>query len=352
MAAQAAGATLACYPIAAKGPGGEALSIDVACLGEAFASRTLVLSSGLHGVEGYAGSAIQTAWLKSLTDAKADGPPPGVRIVLIHALNPYGLAWRRRVNENNVDLNRNFLLPGETYAGAPAEVRTLDGFINPGTPPDPPWLAWRYWPQAAFVIARYGMATLRAALTQGQYDFPDGLFFGGRAPEESTRIVRSHWMSWTGDAAFVLHLDLHTGLGPRGRCTLLSGGAPGQAQWLAAHFPGRHVEPSDTGINTAVRGGMGTALASMMAAAKRHYVFATIEFGTCAGVHALRALREENRAHRCPATTEALHERAKQRLMNCFSPAIVAWQTQVAAQGAALCAQALAVSTQEFARSH
>jgi hypothetical protein len=28
--------------------------------------------------------------------------------MLIHALNPFGFAWLRRVNEANVDLNRNF----------------------------------------------------------------------------------------------------------------------------------------------------------------------------------------------------------------------------------------------------
>ena len=30
-------------------------------------------------------------------------------IVLLHASNPYGFAWGRRVNEDNVDLNRNFV---------------------------------------------------------------------------------------------------------------------------------------------------------------------------------------------------------------------------------------------------
>ena len=32
----------------------------------------------------------------------------GLRVVLLHAINPWGFSWARRVTEDNVDLNRNF----------------------------------------------------------------------------------------------------------------------------------------------------------------------------------------------------------------------------------------------------
>lgn len=52
------------------------------------------------GVEGFANSAIQCELLARPT--RAD-----VTVVVVHAVNPSGMAWWRRQNENNVDLNRN-----------------------------------------------------------------------------------------------------------------------------------------------------------------------------------------------------------------------------------------------------
>ena len=95
--------------LAVKGPEGEELTIDIAWLGAENPRHVFIHSSGVHGVEAFAGSAIQIQWMqKSVTPVANDDA-----IVLVHALNPYGMAWLRRFNENNVDLNRNFREPGE-----------------------------------------------------------------------------------------------------------------------------------------------------------------------------------------------------------------------------------------------
>jgi predicted deacylase len=103
------------YPIDQVSPTGEELTIDVAIGGSLTSQRAVVISSGLHGVEGFLGSAIQLALLEKqrLTASFSSAN----KVVLIHALNPYGFAWRRRWNENNVDLNRNFLLSEEAFEG-------------------------------------------------------------------------------------------------------------------------------------------------------------------------------------------------------------------------------------------
>ena len=62
--------------------------------------------SGTHGVEGYCGSGIQIGFLKEGLFAEL---PDDMSVVLLHAMNPYGFSNDRRVNEDNVDLNRNFL---------------------------------------------------------------------------------------------------------------------------------------------------------------------------------------------------------------------------------------------------
>ena len=97
------------------GPLGEELAIDIAWLGAGRPRRVLLHSSGLHGVEGFAGSAIQLQLLDELPRLPEDGA-----VLIAHVLNPYGMAWLRRVNEHNVDLNRNFLAPDEAYVGAPS----------------------------------------------------------------------------------------------------------------------------------------------------------------------------------------------------------------------------------------
>ncbi len=90
----------------AKGPRGRPLFMDVACAGDRAAKRALMLISGTHGVEGYFGSGVQTGLLR---DGIAKRVPKGVKLIVLHALNPFGFAWDRRVNEDNADINRNFV---------------------------------------------------------------------------------------------------------------------------------------------------------------------------------------------------------------------------------------------------
>lgn len=111
-AARAAGFALEEHPIEQEGPRGEVLTIDVARKGPPRPRSVLAVSSGTHGVEGFFGSAVQLAWLESGAALPAEDAA-----LLIHAVNPFGFAWVRRVNEDNVDLNRNFLCAGQTYEG-------------------------------------------------------------------------------------------------------------------------------------------------------------------------------------------------------------------------------------------
>ena len=85
---------------------GKPLFLDTAVIGPRNAPRALLLMSATHGVEGYFGSGVQNGLLR---EGLAKRAPKDSQIVLLHALNPYGFAWDRRVNEDNVDINRNFV---------------------------------------------------------------------------------------------------------------------------------------------------------------------------------------------------------------------------------------------------
>src|SRR5262245_58107505 len=101
MTTRAGGATESLV-LDAKGPTGEDLTVDIACFGAAEPERVILHSSGLHGVEGFAGSAVQLQLLNELPAI-----PAKAALIITHVLNPFGMAWLRRANEENVDLNRN-----------------------------------------------------------------------------------------------------------------------------------------------------------------------------------------------------------------------------------------------------
>ena len=193
-----------------RGAQGEELAIDVASLGPDKAASVLLLISGTHGAEGFCGSGCQVNVLGD-DDFAAEAVRSGVRVVLLHALNPYGFSHLRRTNEDNVDLNRNFRdfsrpLPRNA---AYAEVH---GFMVPAT-----------WPPAAENEARIaayikerGERALQAAVSTGQCDFADGLFYGGVRPAWSNTILRNVLRDVAAGAGTLGWIDFHTGLGPRG----------------------------------------------------------------------------------------------------------------------------------------
>lgn len=339
-AAHAAGFTLEAHPIGGDGPDGAPLTVDVAIMpppeGGA-PKRTVILSSGLHGVEGFFGSAVQLAALTGGIGGEPLGPRPGVRQVLIHALNPYGFAWIRRVNEDNVDLNRNFLPPGEPYAGSPAAYRDLDPMLNP---PRPPSALDLFTLKAIGQILRRGFGALKDAVAGGQYDFHKGLFFGGDAPCALVELLDAHLPRWVGDAPDVLHVDFHTGLGASGTYALLvdrPADHPRLAQ-LSTCFGPDHLQPwAKGGVSYSIRGGLGTWCQRRLP--KVEYDVITAEFGTASALKVLKALRRENQAHHYG--NDEAQQRAKAALKAVFAPSSLEWRKLVMARGLAIVAQAL-----------
>jgi hypothetical protein len=314
---------LEAYSIGQTGPDGEDLAFDVALSGSGDPRKALLLSSGVHGVEGFFGSAVQLAFL----DSWSRQPSNSARCVLLHGLNPYGFAWLRRFNENNVDPNRNFLLENERYEGAPAGYSALDALLNPRRPPsrwDPFTL------KALGAIARYGIPALQQSIAAGQYRFPKGLFFGGSGPSRMHQILKQNLRRWVQGSNPVVHLDFHTGLGPMGTCKLLIDNTltENQRTWLTKWFGADSFEASDSSaIAYEARGGFGPWCAAESLVPD--YLFACAEFGTYSPLQVLSGLRAENQSHHWGAPEDASSVRAKQRLKELFCPASESWRSQV-----------------------
>ena len=81
-AAAAQGGALERVTHPARGPDGADLSMDIAWLGDRSASKVFVTFSGVHGVEGFFGSAVQVEWLRRGENRRL---PQDTAALLIHA---------------------------------------------------------------------------------------------------------------------------------------------------------------------------------------------------------------------------------------------------------------------------
>lgn len=88
--------------------------------------------SGTHGVEGFIGSEIQSELLDyfSIGSRRERNNPT---MIFVHGLNPYGMKHNRRVNENNVDLNRNARFDG-SFEDKHVLYENVKSAINPTYP--------------------------------------------------------------------------------------------------------------------------------------------------------------------------------------------------------------------------
>jgi hypothetical protein len=324
------------HPLAVAGPRGEELTVDVAVSPAERCERALVLSSGLHGVEGFFGSAVQLALLDRWKNHPESAP--ATRCVLLHALNPYGFAWLRRADENNVDPNRNFLFEGETYSGSPEGYARLNALLNSR------WAPSRWEPfllMALLTVARYGMPRLKQTVASGQYDFPQGLFYGGAEPSSAYRLLREHLDLWLGGSRQVVHLDFHTGLGRSAEYKLLLDYPPNDAQraFLSRWFGSESFEVGHADRTSYdARGGLGRWCVGRRP--EVDYLFATAEFGTYPPLTVFRALRAENQAHHWGRPDSRATAWAKGLLKEAFGPSSPVWREQVLSKSIALVEQA------------
>ncbi|TYZ66598.1 hypothetical protein PybrP1_001169, partial [[Pythium] brassicae (nom. inval.)] len=287
----------------------EDLTIDVALV-RGSSARAVVHISGTHGVEGFAGSGIQSALLQQLADDAASGAggtagaADAPTLVFVHALNPYGFAKLRRFNENNVDLNRNFLTPAEfeqRIAMDPNAFGYVD-MLEVLNPPGP--VTWTSLASTLYGAVRgeltHGKGSLKRAAVCGNYHFPRTIFFGGVEQQASGALLQ-RFLTEHLDVSKLEHIgliDVHTGLGAPGVDTLLlKQGADSDV--ARAVFHDATVAVSGEEDDAAAKGYDGAAgfLCNGIAWFMPPHVAKlclTQEFGTAPGVAVLKALVEEN----------------------------------------------------------
>lgn len=273
------------------GPQGEELAVDLALFGNRHAKRIMIVISGTHGVEAFAGSAAQAALMHNNIGQNL---PTNTALLLVHSLNPYGFAYLRRVNEDNVDVNRNFL---EQWC---QELDSPYGHLHPLLTP-------RHWlgperEQADSELLRLaltqGARTLQAAITLGQWSHPNGIFYGGTKPVWSNLVWRQIMESYVGEREAVALIDIHTGLGDYAvaevifRARFDNNGYARARRWYG---DGITSSEDDTSSSTKIAGNIHSALDRETRSARLTSV--TLEFGTLGPHDVLNALRADNWLH-------------------------------------------------------
>jgi hypothetical protein len=320
------------HPLA--GAHGETLTTDVVRIGPDDAARLLVLTSGVHGVELFAGAGCQVDWL--LTHA-GDALPRDTAVVLVHAINPWGASWLRRYTEDNVDLCRNFidhsvLPPSPAYAALHAAI-DLD-------PDDADAAARGDAMLADFAHAR-GNDALYNALMAGQYTVPHGMGFGGQAPTWSRKTIEAVLRKHAAGASEVCLVDYHTGLGPYsyGSLVALQQGADlarmreAFGPWVVA------VHESDAPEDFAPVTGHTTPGYERTLAHAR-VTAAVLEFGTGRPQRMLELLVRDQREWAAGAGRARLSA-VRRELLEFFYPADAAWQQSLVDQSRQVIERAL-----------
>jgi Protein of unknown function (DUF2817) len=338
-AAQGAGALVSRWALDRQGPDGIELSTDVAWLGSRSATSVIVTISATHGVEGFFGSATQIEWLRRV---KSAGLAADLAALHIHAINPYGFAWLRRTNETNVDINRNWVdftkpLPKNAqYEELSQDLCPADWSQATQAQTDARIAAWiqRQGPQ--------GAAIYQQAVSGGQWEYPRGLFYGGREPSWSRKTLTEILTSKLDLARRVCVLDFHTGLGPYGYAEPIVGlrrDTPGFARtrsWIGAAAKSLH---GDQSVSSEVLGDSLSALPALLPNATVDVV--ALECGIRPINEVARALRADAWLHAYGDPHSLEGKRIQRQMREAFHSDDLLWQGMALGQGLAACQAAL-----------
>jgi hypothetical protein len=292
-----------------RGPMREELATDAAMFGGSDADSALIISSGTHGIEGYAGSGCQADLLSGdLISRIAEKH----KVILIHAVNPFGFAYGRRTNENNIDLNRNFIDFSAKLPENPAYPEAAAKFM-PRTAAISDYEKTRDY--IATRVAEQGPEFLRDIFQPGQYVDQKGLFFGGKGPAWSNLTFRSICDRLLEGCDRVVAIDLHTGLGPIGVGELIFLGENSSVAQGAFSGP-VSIAGGEGSVSAAVSGPLVSAIREHTDA--RVLITGALEFGTRSVEDVFSALIYDNWAYHYLTPGEAHYHKAREAVRSAF----------------------------------
>ena len=294
----------------------------------------LILTAGVHGVEGYAGSAMLDVVVQEFSKKMN---PDHTGVILIHAGNPWGMKNFRRYNEDNVDLNRNFIYDWDSFdLTMNKDYQELNTFFEKASPIGNSTLhELGFLGSLATEAVQSGTDKITDALLNGQYTEKTGVYYGGTEDASSTKLLKQQYRkALESEYDNIVHIDLHTGYGPRDQMSIFSSVHEKMKQKQAEEafqYPLVITPESDEFYATS---GDNTEYFNMLQkeiAPNKHLYSTTFEFGTLgmdtvASIKSLKNTIDENRLYQNGTNHENTEEIIKNRYREMFYPTDPEWR--------------------------
>ena len=304
----------------------------------------LIFTTGLHGIEGYVGSGMLQILLEEFVpqiDPRTTG------LLLVHAMNPWGMKHKRRTNGNNVDLNRNFFWRSPEDSSGTSWDRAvnpdyaqLEGLLNPACPLGKFGLSKFLFGLRFFqTVVSKGPAALRKASLLGQYRSPQGIYYGGRDCQEEVEVMMDLYQTCIKPYDRIVHLDMHTGFGLQYQMGIVNSPLePRECSDLEEAFDYPRVLKANPGETYTISGDMIDYMYNMVQNKyPSKYLYATsLEFGTIglslsASVRSLRTAVWENQVYWNGAKNPSDRTQALKDYQEMFFPSEDQWRAEAVA---------------------
>ena len=309
-------------------------------------TNLIVLTTGVHGIEGYIGSVMLDVFWKEIYP-QIDKENTGV--LVIANVNPYGMKYHRRYNENNVDLNRNFILDWNSFdMTVNKDYPKVDKFLGPQKR-----MKNALWHEAGFYISMVGQVATKGvdaisnALLGGQYEFPEGVYYGGAGDEKSTTYVKDvfEWTLEDSNYENVVHIDVHSGYGPRYSMVIFNSAyeTMNEAETKALFgydnvisYDSEAFYPT-TGDTTDFYYRLWKKMGSKTTLFSTCFEFGTIGDSFLDSIISMKYIIEENQNHWYPSKNKIMNEIVKERYQELFYPTEKEWREKTVEDFAAAC---------------
>jgi hypothetical protein len=302
--------------------------------------KTLViLSTAEHGIEGYVGYAMMKIFIEEFAP-RLNSEDTG--LLLIHGLNPWGMKHHRKVNENSVDLNRNFVIDKIFDTAINPEFHQVKNLINPQTRLQSfRTETMRFWGRVMKTLFTSGIATVTKAALLGQHHTPSGFYYGGTSYQEGTTVAMNLYRRALEEYQSVIQIDIHTGYGPRYQMSIIMSPLdPMTSEETAKKFN----YPLVLKINAEEFYDISGDMAAYYYELRNKYfpdkrLFACgFEFGTfgaslLARIRSLRAMVFENQLHWHGAKSESVARQIRNEFEELYFPSEAKWRKKAVADG-------------------
>ena len=339
-------AELHSYPVTVADTTDDDLYIDTIYIpSKSEETNLIVLTTGVHGIEGYIGSVmLDVFWKEIYPDVDVDN----TGVLVVANVNPYGMKYHRRYNENNVDLNRNFILDWDTFdLTVNKDYPNVEEFLGPKKQ-----MGNILWHEADFYtsmigqIIQNGVDSISNALLGGQYEYAEGVYYGGTGDQVSTVYLKNVFeKTLESEYENIIHIDIHSGYGPRYNMVIFNSifDTTSEAETRAMFgydniiaYDSEAFYPT-TGDTTDYYYRLKEYMETDTALFSTCFEFGTIGDSFLDSIISMKYTIEENQNHWYPSDNDITNKIIRERYQELFYPTEKEWREKTVADFAAAC---------------